>query len=224
MTSMTTTGRYAAVVLVAASLQLACTKKDTGATAESAAATPPNNSYVSLTGTIIEAGPDNFLLDYGEGTFLVEMDDFDDLYEGYTLKKGDEVVVYGFVDDDLYERRSLEAGSVYVRSLDTQFYASSIDEEDFPQSSPDWSRMTLPEVALTGHVASIAGDSMTLSTSQLEVQVDLSTLDQNLIDRVGHQRLSVGDQVHVIGLLSEGPLGTTEIDAESITTLMEADG
>lgn len=219
---MRATFNLTAAALVAGSLNLACAKKTTTAAANPDPG-PPNNSYVTITGTIVEAGPNNFLLDYGEGRFLVEMDDFDDLQEGYTLKKDDEVVVYGFVDDELHERKSVEAGSVYVRSLDTQFYASSVDEEDFPRAEPEWSTAVLPEVALTGYVTSIAGDSMTLSTNLLELTVDLSTLERNVTDRVGHQNISVGDHVHVIGLLSEGPLGATEIEAENVITLTGVD-
>ncbi|MGM0425831.1 MAG: hypothetical protein ACQEQ7_01185 [Thermodesulfobacteriota bacterium] len=72
---------------------------------------------------------DSFTLDYGEGTVLVEMDDWDWYDEEGTVLEGDKVTVYGKIDDDLYEATSIEASSVYVENLGTYFYASSADEE-----------------------------------------------------------------------------------------------
>lgn len=50
--------------------------------------------------------------------------------EGYRLLDGGEVTVYGRVDDDMFESKSIEAGSVYVKDLNTYFHANSTDEED----------------------------------------------------------------------------------------------
>ncbi len=223
MISKTTTCSLSAAAVLALAIGLGCQKNQRAMTA-SLDDGPPNNSYVTFSGTIIEAGPDAFRVDYGGGTFLVEMDDFDDMQEGYTLKEGDEVVVYGFVDNEMHEQRSIEAGSVYVRSLDTQFYASSVDEEDYPDARSSSTNATGAEVSLTGYVTSLAGNLMTLETNQIEVTVDLSTLERNVIDQVGYQQLSVGDQVYVKGLWSEGPRGTLEIEADTLTTVMEAEG
>lgn len=58
----------------------------------------------------------------------VEMDDWDWYAEGAALSEGDRVTVYGFIDDDFYELRSIEASSVYVDDFNTFFYASGLDE------------------------------------------------------------------------------------------------
>lgn len=42
------------------------------------------------------------------------MDDFDFYHEGNALLHDDQVVVYGNIDDDLFEKRSIESSSVYV--------------------------------------------------------------------------------------------------------------
>lgn len=99
---------------------------------EAAAELAPHGSYVTLGGTVAEASANQFVLDYGEGTIVVEMDDWDWYPEGHDLLENDQVVIYGYVDDDFYERRTIEASSVYVTDAGTQFYASGVDEEDFP--------------------------------------------------------------------------------------------
>ena len=93
----------------------------------------PDDTWISLSGTAVETGPSSFWLDYGNGTVLVEMDDFG-WYEkeGVGLLDGDKVTVYGEVDDDLFETASIEASSVYVQDLGSYFYASAADEENNP--------------------------------------------------------------------------------------------
>ncbi|MDX1680078.1 MAG: hypothetical protein R3242_05030, partial [Akkermansiaceae bacterium] len=92
----------------------------------------PDRSWLSISGEVTSVTPDTFLLDYGDGAITVEMDDFDNDADAYKLVVGDEVTVYGRVDDDLFETTSIEASSVWVSGINTYFYANSADEEDLP--------------------------------------------------------------------------------------------
>ena len=60
----------------------------------------------------------------------VEMDDRDFFREGQGLLQGDAVVVTGMVNSDLWQAKRIEASSVYVKNLDTHFFASGANEED----------------------------------------------------------------------------------------------
>ena len=82
----------------------------------------PNNSWITLSGTVESVSPDRFMLDYGDGMITVEMDGPGGGASGYKLVKGDKVSVSGAIDDDLFERTTIEASSVYVESLGTNFY------------------------------------------------------------------------------------------------------
>ena len=93
--------------------------------------TLPNEAFVTISGKVIASSPDSFRLDYGKGDILVEMDDTDAQSEGYVIVPGDQVVVSGRIDADQGETRSIEAGEVYLESLETVLKASSEDEEDF---------------------------------------------------------------------------------------------
>ena len=63
----------------------------------------PDNSWISIHGTVTSVSADEFELDYGDGLISVEMDDGDRDADGYKLVKGDEVRVSGTIDDDFYK-------------------------------------------------------------------------------------------------------------------------
>lgn len=76
--------------------------------------TKPDDTWVSICGTVEDVSADAFDLNYGDGIITVGMDDGDRDADAYSLKSGDEVTVYGMIDDDLYEVATIEASSVYV--------------------------------------------------------------------------------------------------------------
>jgi len=90
----------------------------------------PDDTWISISGVVETVTTDSFVLDYGDGTITVEMDDGDRDADGYKLVAGDAVTVNGKIDDDLFEQRTIEASSVYVEDIGTYFYASAVDEED----------------------------------------------------------------------------------------------
>lgn len=49
----------------------------------------PDDSWISISGTAIAADEDSFVLDYGENTVLVEMDDWDWYGDNYGMLEGD---------------------------------------------------------------------------------------------------------------------------------------
>ncbi|MFP4521706.1 MAG: hypothetical protein ACLFQK_06125 [Fibrobacterota bacterium] len=69
----------------------------------------------------VAASDNSFELDYGEVIVTVEMDDWDWYKEGKGIIEGDEVTVYGAVDNDTYEMTTIEASSVYVEDLNAYF-------------------------------------------------------------------------------------------------------
>src|SRR6056297_3223471 len=90
-----------------------------------------DESWISLGGTVTSSSADSFRLDYGDGMITVEMDDWDYDGDAFPLMDGDQVTVYGRVDQNLFANTTIEAGSVYVQDLNTFFYASAADEEEY---------------------------------------------------------------------------------------------
>lgn len=175
-----------------------------------------NNDYIALTGTVVSTAEDRFELDYGSGTIPVEMDDYDEYPEGKHLFENDRVTVYGYVDDEFYEKRTIEAQSVYVRNLGTQFYASGADEEDFPPTDP---LAHPPGVAYRGRVIAVNGNGFVVDTGTRQIHVNTSALPYDPLDDEGYQRLEEGDRVYVTGTLDGDLFDRFEVDAGSVVEL-----
>ena len=178
----------------------------------------PNNAWISISGKVKTVSPDAFTLDYGEGKVLVEMDDGDRDADAYKLIPGDEVTVYGRIDDDLYETTKIEAGSVYVDKLGTYFYASSVDEEDFYYTS-----MIIPPIpsntVVHGVVTDVDGREFTLDTGPTRLTVETEEMAYDPLDDEGYQKLEPGDMVRVVGRLNDSFFEGREFVADSVTTI-----
>ena len=98
----------------------------------------PDDTFLSLSGTVVSTTPSSFTLDYGEGLVTVEMDDWDWYGDAYGILPDDNVTVYGYVDDDLFETTTIEASSVWADDIDTYFYASGADKEGSPIIQTVW--------------------------------------------------------------------------------------
>lgn len=179
--------------------------------------TQPDDTWISIDGEVTEVNPGSFVLDYGEGVVTVEMDDGDRDADGYKLIEGDKVSVSGIVDDDFYEIASIEASSVYVESLGTYFYASSVDEED--------SFVTIPHPLVTsslivqGTVSSVSENEFTIDTGLQKLTVEVDEMAYNPLDEEGYQEIGKGDLVSITGTLDNEFFDGRVLNAESVVTL-----
>ncbi|KUJ82463.1 hypothetical protein AWR36_011700 [Microbulbifer flavimaris] len=182
-----------------------------------------DDSWISISGKVVAAQDDRFALDFGEGVISVEMDDWDWYQEGRALLEGQEVIVYGRIDDDLYEIRSIEAASVHVDSLNSTFFASPVDEEDITNiyvgSYFAFPRTEGQEVSVTGMVKDIEGREFTLDTGVREMRIDTIGLGYNPLDDEGYQQIDAGDFVSVSGELDLDFFEQREIRADRVLTL-----
>lgn len=180
-----------------------------------------DNSWISINGEVTSVTADAFELDYGDGQITVEMDDGDRDADGYKLMMGDEVRVSGMIDDDFYDLTTIEASSVYVKNIDTYFYASAMDEEDIGYS------ITSPSVTDTvvqGTITSVDvnGEQFTLDSGLQELTVEVDELTYNPLDDEGFQQLDVGDRVSVQGSIDHDFFEGRVFEANYVTTLYSA--
>jgi uncharacterized protein YdeI (BOF family) len=180
--------------------------------------TAPNNSWITVGGRVVSAAADSFVLDYGYGRITVEMDDWDWYREGTALRPGDEVSVTGRIDQDLFEKRKIEASSVFVKNLNTRFFASSADEEDSTiqlVAQPPASAFA----GASGFVTGISGRMMTIGSGPAAIRVSTAGMPDNPLDDVGLVKVKVGDHVQAWGRLTLGPGDKSEILASGLTVL-----
>lgn len=179
----------------------------------------PDDSWISISGTVVNPTASTFLLDYGEGLITVEMDDWDWYGEATGLIDGDQVTVYGDIDDDLYEVASIEASSVWVEDLNTFFYANDADEEDslYAFVPP----VDLTKTIVRGTVTSVTGREFTIDTGAQQLTVDTIFMSYNPLDDKGYQQIDKGDFVSVTGDMTLDFLNNRELEADLILTLHE---
>lgn len=184
--------------------------------------TAPDDTWISLSGTVTSVTADAFRLDYGDGMITVEMDDWDAFGDAYPLVDGDKVTVYGDVDENLYVEDTIEAASVYVEDLNSFFYASAADEEELGVWAVD-TEVTVGDVNYVGTVQTVdaEADSFTIDTGRQELTVEVDALLYDPLDNEGFQKIENGDVVSVEGTLDADFFTNNDLVADRIVTLVD---
>jgi len=187
-------------------------------------ASKTNGEYITVSGKIITVKPDSFRLKTKDRIIFVEMDDYDWDADGYKLVKGDQVVVTGKIDNDFLEKKKIEAGSVYVKGINSYFFANSDDEEGAPYLTTTINPyvVTLPEntqVAVQGKVVNVNGRQFTVDTGLRKLKIETSELIYNPLDDNGYTQIDLGDWVRVSGIVEENFFGKDEINADYVIEL-----
>ncbi len=183
-----------------------------------------NGESITISGKVSEVRANTFKLKTADRDILVEMDDHSSwIADGFKLRDGDEVVVYGRVDQDLFEKKKIEAGTVYVKNINTTFYANSADEEDRAYTPTNYSYFSgLKEgafVDIKGKITKVSGREFTIDTGLRNVKVDTNSLLYNPLDKKGFTRLEPGDQVRVTGNVQNEYFDDKEVSAATVIEL-----
>lgn len=179
----------------------------------------PDDTWISISGTVRSVTADTFMLDYGAGDLIVEMDDGDRDADAYQLLPGDKVTVTGRVDDDFFEKTTLEASSVYVEKIGTHFFASAADEEE-PFATFDSLPMVSQSV-VKGTVTLVEGQEFQLDTGLNDLTVNVEQMSYNPLDDVGYQKIRPGDIVRVTGNIDANLFTGHEMVADTVTKLVD---
>lgn len=183
-----------------------------------------NGEFITVSGKVSDVKANSFKLQTGDKSIFVEMDDYNNwTADGFKLVNGDQVVVNGRVDKDFLEKKKIEAGSVYVKGINTYFYASSADEEDFKYIPTTYSYFSsLPagaSVDLQGTITNVSGREFTVNTGLRDVTVDTSKLLFNPLDEKGSTKLTKGDRVRVSGEVEDSFYDSKEVSANTLIEL-----
>ena len=179
-----------------------------------------DNTWITLSGEVESVDRDSFMLDYGDGYILVEMDDGDRDADAYKLLKGDKVTVSGRIDDDFFETTKIEAGSVYVENIGTTFFASSVDEETSEQFVAAISvPVVVSETVVQGTVTDVARNEFTVDAGLKKLRVDVSDMPFDPLDEEGYLKVDVGDRVRVSGEIDNKVFEGRELVADTIIVL-----
>jgi uncharacterized protein YdeI (BOF family) len=181
----------------------------------------PNEAWITISGTVDSVAANSFVLNYGEGAIVVEMDDGDRDADAYKLLKGDKVTVSGEIDADFFESTSIEAATVYVENIGTTFFASSADEEDAAVIAAEITvPFVLSRVTVQGKVKKVNGDDFIIDTGADEIRIDVGSLPYDPLDDEGYQRIDVGDYVKVMGVVDSNLFEGRYIEAQTLIELL----
>lgn len=176
-----------------------------------------NESWITISGTVESVEPNSFVLDFGDGTVLVEMDDGDRDADGYMLSGGDRVTVSGHIDADFFEKTKIGAGSVYVENLGTTFFASSLDDEDWGVAeSSIIPPITHSKMVVSGTVAKVNSNDFLIDTGDRMLRVDVSELPFNPLDDEGYLKIDEGDRVKVLGQIDVNLFEGRQLVADTV--------
>ncbi|MCW8195972.1 hypothetical protein F6455_14345 [Proteobacteria bacterium 005FR1] len=180
----------------------------------------PDGSWVSVKGTVSEKLEMGFKLDYGEGSIVVETDDWDADNDAALIEANDEVTVYGAVDDDFYHSRTIEAESVYVEDLSTVLTGPSLQDEEQVLSNLDvYYAPAEFDFVVAGKVTGKEGRTFTVDTGPRKIEVDTSAMPNNPLDDSGRQQIDEGDFVSVSGNLVLDVFEKRKVLAERVVSL-----
>jgi hypothetical protein len=179
-----------------------------------------DETWITISGTVESVNPNSFVLDYGDGAILVEMDDGDRDADAYKLLSGDRVTVSGRIDDDFFEFTKIEASSVFVENLGTTFFASSIDEEAYDLADANMiPAVPISRTVVRGTVSEIDGNEFLINTGDRLMRVDTSEMPYDPLDDEGYLKINEGDRVKVIGQISVTLFEGRQLEADSVIKL-----
>ena len=179
-----------------------------------------DGAAIVINGKVGDIRDDEFDLVYTRGVITVELDRFgwSDNVTDY-LMQGENVTVRGYIDDDFFEGREIEATSVNLHENFVYYYAKdntlSSVANLFENNNPDNIYLNV-----TGTVKSITGKNMVVVNKNGTIPVDLTHFDYDPFDNVGMQQIDVGDQVHVYGQIDENFFNKKELKADGLVELV----
>lgn len=203
-------------------------------TAKQTAVSDANDgSAISLTGTVGEIRADEFDLNYGTNNkVIVELDRFGWSSDATQyLTQGESVTISGYIDDDLFEGREIEAYNVRLNDNNIYYYTSSAN----PSYTYSYDRRANQEAQtasssvedgsylnMTGRVSEISGSEFQLTNASGTMQVDASELGYDPFDDEGMQQIKNGDRVYVYGSMDKGFFESNEIVATGLVELVDS--
>jgi uncharacterized protein YdeI (BOF family) len=187
-----------------------------------------DGSNITLVGTVTQLTDDEFILNSNGNMVEVEVDDWsltDNLDLTEHLKDGQEVIVYGTVDNDLFSDDEIEAASIFIPEqnnyiyyvetapLYSQNFGNTTQAANNQQNQMDNNAM----ISAQGEIKSVDGNEAVIATSAGEMTVDMSAVS----NRRGMD-LQKGDQIFVMGNVDENLFSNKEIAAERLVKLTDA--
>lgn len=184
-----------------------------------------DQSPIVMSGTIGDIRGDEFDLNYGTNSFItVELDRFNWVgNETDYLSPGERVTVHGFIDDDLFEGREIEAYNLQLHQRSTYYLT---DTEQATQSDYSVNGVALEDgayITVTGTVTEVSTSNFDIITSDGDkFMVDAKDLHPPLRRENGTYFVAPGDRVNIRGNFDMRYFQNKTIFADRIIKLVDS--
>jgi len=162
-----------------------------------------NDDWIAVKGRIHSLDSAGFVLSLGEDRLRVQMRDWDWYPRGNPFLIGDQVTVYGRMDQSLLERHTIDATRVFVEDMSTYFDADGPAENNV--GDPLFLSIATPgeagKISITGVVEHVDGRTLQIESAGTAISVDISQLVDAAEDGREYRQLNIGDRVSVTGAL-----------------------
>lgn len=187
-------------------------------------------TWISISGTVVNPKPAEFTLNYGDGTIAVDMQDWKWYKKNNSEMSGDKVTVYGILDETLFDGKSIDATSIYDQKLGKYFFGRNrelaMDQRNLNLEDPlfqYWGSepILVGGVTVKGTVTGVNGRVFTINAGAKKVTVDTSSMPYDPLDKKGYQMIDKGDYLTVTGHISDAFMTKGELVADHIVVLTE---
>jgi hypothetical protein len=162
---------------------------------------------------------DTFLLDYGDGSITVEFDAGDYGVRQRGLLEGDDVMVYGIIDEELFDIKTIEASSLCIERLDLRLRSAGLSPESGGLT------FTTPVAAgtmtVSGPVTEVADNEFTLDLGPRNVVIHMNA--SAVIDDGAEREIEVNDVVSVTVDVDYDFLEASQLTAQSVEVIEARD-
>jgi len=171
-----------------------------------------DGSWIGVSGTVEKSSSKgSFVLDYGEGTILVNVDPEATVPHEFTANEA--VTVYGILDEGFFKAATINARTVYLESMKS--YACSMDGADNKVAS------FVPAIhtasIVHGRVTKVSGDNFMVNEGGTMITVDASGMKGTT--KGDTPAVQVGDRVTVIGDINKSFFSGRKLAATSMNVI-----
>ncbi len=153
-----------------------------------------DGSWVGVRGNVVEVSEGRFTLDHGDGRIPVILEGKNIGEEEPTFIDGEQVVVYGLVDDGFFKGTRINARAVFVESQSRYTYLTDGFNTFVQIAIPGFTSGSVVQ----GHVTDVADGHITIDDGDDSIRIDTSSLQEDPAAE-GEKAVGEGDLISAIG-------------------------
>ena len=188
--------------------------------------TNSEKNQIVISGKVSKATSDSFEISYGiDKAIVVDLKNWT-LDDGIkSLKEGEKVTVYGYMDNNLLERKKLTTRAIYIHDRNSYYVTDTLDDNyqlNYHLFTTKVVSGAIPDetqLSIKGEIINISEEDFTLKVGLNMIVVNVGSLDYDPFNKKNPKKIKVGDRVYVSAKLDSGLFEQREINANTVLKL-----